>query len=84
MDKKINVLVVPSDKFGVGYYRSLNPHTYLDKLYGDEFDVEINYTPPFDNYEFFRKYDILHIHNMFHLTTLFVQKCIYHKYLILV
>jgi glycosyltransferase involved in cell wall biosynthesis len=62
MDKKINVLVVPSDKFGVGYYRSLNPHTYLDKLYGDEFDVEINYTPPFDNYEFFRKYDILHIH----------------------
>jgi glycosyltransferase involved in cell wall biosynthesis len=62
MDKKINVLVVPSDKFGVGFYRSLNPHTYLDKLYGDEFNVEINYTPPYDNYEFFKNYDIVHIH----------------------
>ena len=35
-NKKINVLVIPSDKFGVGYYRSVMPHTQLDKLYRDE------------------------------------------------
>lgn len=62
MNKKIKVLVVPSDKFGVGFYRSVNPHSYLDKLYGDEFDVEINYNPDYPNLESFLKYDIIHIH----------------------
>lgn len=62
MDKKIKVLVVPSDVYGVGLYRSVSPHTQLDKLYGDEFDVEINYNPPWPNHEFFDKYDIIHIH----------------------
>lgn len=61
-NKKINVLVVPSDKFGVGYYRSVGPHTYLDKLYGDEFEVEINYQPNYLDLESFKKYDIIHIH----------------------
>ena len=61
-DKKIKVLVVPSDTFGVGLYRSVSPHTQLDKLYRDEFDVEINYNPPWTNHEFFDKYDIIHIH----------------------
>ena len=60
--KKIKVLVVPSDRFGVGYYRSVNPHTYLDKLFGDEFDVEINYEPNFLDLESFNQYDIIHIH----------------------
>ncbi len=45
MDKKINVLVVPSDKFGVGLYRSVSPHTMLNTMYGNEFDVEIEYDP---------------------------------------
>lgn len=61
-DKKIKVLVVPSDTFGVGLYRSVSPHTQLDKLYGDEFDVEINYAPNWDDHAFFDKYDIIHIH----------------------
>ena len=61
-DKKIKVLVVPSDTFGVGLYRSVSPHTHLDKMFGDEFDVEINYNPPWSNHEFFDKYDIIHIH----------------------
>lgn len=61
-NKKINVLVVPSDRFGVGFYRSVNPHTYLDKLYGDEFEVEINYQPNYNDLESFKKYDIIHIH----------------------
>lgn len=59
---KINVLVVPSDTFGVGKYRSVSPHTQLDKLFGDEFNVEINYHPNWDDLSSFDKYDIIHIH----------------------
>ena len=62
MDRKINVLVIPSDKFGCGLYRSVSPHTYLDKLYGSEFNVEIEYQPDYNNLESFNKYDIIHIH----------------------
>lgn len=60
--RKINVLVVPSDKFGVGLYRSVSPHSHLDRLYGDEFNVEIKYNIDIDNLESFDKYDIIHIH----------------------
>lgn len=60
--RKINVLVVPSDTFGVGLYRSVSPHRQLEKLYGDEFDVEINYQPRWCDLEFFNKYDIIHFH----------------------
>ena len=62
MGRKINVLVIPSDKFGCGLYRSVSPHTYLDKLYGSEFDVEIEYQPNYSDLESFNKYDIIHIH----------------------
>ena len=62
MSKKINVLVVPSDTFGVGFYRSVGPHTYLDKLYGDEFNVEIKYENNWSDLESFKQYDIIHIH----------------------
>lgn len=60
--RKINILVVPSDRFGVGYYRSVNPHTKLNSLFGDEFDVTIDYSPDFNNLVAFEKYDIIHIH----------------------
>jgi len=60
--KKIKVLVVPSDKFGVGHYRSIWPHTRLDELYGDEFEVTIDYNPQWQNLEDFNKYDIIHFH----------------------
>jgi adenosine deaminase len=62
MSDKISVLVVPSDRFGVGLYRSVSPHTQLDKLYGDEFDVEINYQPNWQDLQSFNKYDIVHVH----------------------
>lgn len=61
-EKKINVLVVPSDTFGVGLYRSVSPHTQLDKMYGDEFEVEINYHPNWEDHGSFDKFDIIHIH----------------------
>ena len=62
MDKKINVLVVPSDTFGVGRHRSVNPHTKLQEMYPEEFDVEINLNPNWADLESFKKYDIIHFH----------------------
>lgn len=62
MDKKINILVVPSDRFGVGKYRSVDPHVCLDNLFGNEFNVEINYQPNYSDLKSFDKYDIIHIH----------------------
>ena len=59
MDKKIKVLVVPSDHFGVGLYRSISPHVKLNDLYGEDFDIEINYNPNWSDFQSFDKYDII-------------------------
>ena len=37
--KKINILVCPSDTFGVFLHRSKNPHITLEELYNDEFRI---------------------------------------------
>lgn len=60
MSDKIKVLVLPSDTSGVGKYRSVDPHVYLNNHYKDEFFVDIL----FDNIENvkFNEYDIVHIH----------------------
>ena len=60
--RKINLLVIPSDTFGVGFYRSVGPHTTLDRLFKDEFNVEIKYNVNFQDLQSFDKYDIIHIH----------------------
>ena len=60
--KKIKVLVVPSDSWGVGLYRSRSPHEKLQELYGDEFDVEINMQPNWADFASFEKYDLIHFH----------------------
>lgn len=57
---KIRVLCLPSDKFGVGYFRSLSPHVNLHKQFGDVFDVVIDYEPYSKNEEFFKSFDIVH------------------------
>lgn len=59
---KIKVLVVPSDTCGCGYYRSLRPHTKLQELYSDEFDVTIKYDFNWRDLETVGKYNILHFH----------------------
>lgn len=63
MDKKIKMLVIPSDRFGCGKFRSVDPHVYIGEHYKDEFDVDIVYNMPQGNLEeFFNQYDIVHIH----------------------
>ena len=63
MGEKIKVLVVPSDKTGVGYYRSLRPHTKMDELFGDKFDINIRYDDAnginWQDVESLKKYDII-------------------------
>jgi glycosyltransferase involved in cell wall biosynthesis len=63
MDKKIKMLVVPSDRTGVGKFRSIDPHVYIAEHYKDEFDIDIVYQLPKENLEgFLKQYDIIHIH----------------------
>ena len=59
---KINVLVIPSDRSGVGKFRSMDPHIFLQSKYPDEFHVDIDFQPPVDNMEFWKKYQIVHYH----------------------
>jgi glycosyltransferase involved in cell wall biosynthesis len=62
MSKQIKVLVLPSDKSGVGLFRSVNPHIFLQNEFPDEFYVDINYTPPMDDINFYKNYDIVAFH----------------------
>lgn len=60
--KKLKVLVVPSDRTGVSYFRSTNPHLALENNYPDEFHVDIDYEPQLNNDEWLKQYDIIHYH----------------------
>lgn len=65
MEKKIRMLVIPSDFTGVGKFRSVDPHVYIAEHYKDEFDIDIVYVPdlPRENLDkFFSQYDLIHIH----------------------
>lgn len=62
MSEKINVLVIPSDKSGCGKFRSVDPHIFLQKLYPEEFHVDIDYTPNFGDVSKLKKYQIVHFH----------------------
>ena len=54
---------MPSDRSGCGAFRSVWPHTRLQELYGNEFEVDIVYNIPNANLEeFLKQYDIVHIH----------------------
>ena len=59
---KIKVLVVPSDRTGVGAFRSVNPHIALEDMYAEEFSVDIDYEPQLGNDEWLKQYDIIHYH----------------------
>ena len=59
---KINVLVLASDKTGVGKFRSVDPHIMLQNMYPDDFHVDIDYSPEINNPSYWKKYQIVHIH----------------------
>ena len=62
MKEKINVLVLPSDTTGVGKFRSVDPHTFLQDLYTDDFHVDIDYEPKINDLNYWKKYQIVHVH----------------------
>ncbi|GIV44018.1 MAG: hypothetical protein KatS3mg035_1141 [Bacteroidia bacterium] len=64
-NKKIKVLMAPSDSQGVGHFRNIWPAQFLSKYHGDEFDVEINLNPNVENYEYLKNFDIIHFHRHF-------------------
>ena len=62
-DKKIKMLVIPSDRTGVGKFRSVDPHVYIAENYKDDFDIDIVYSLPKENLDaYFKQYDLIHIH----------------------
>ena len=62
MSQKINVLVLPSDKTGVGKFRSTDPHVMLQNMYPDDFHVDIDYQPKINDDNYWRQYQIVHVH----------------------
>jgi glycosyltransferase involved in cell wall biosynthesis len=75
---KIKVLVVPSDRTGVGKFRSVDPHIFLQNLYPDEFHVDIDYEPEVSNMDFWKQYQIVAFHRSistdFDLANQLIQK----------
>ena len=61
-NKKLKILVVPSDRTGVSYFRSTKPHLHLEKMYPDRFHVDIDYEPRLKDDEWLKQYDIIHYH----------------------
>lgn len=62
-DKKIKMLVIPSDRTGVGKFRSVDPHVYIAEHYKDEFDIDVVYNLQKENLDkYLSQYDLIHIH----------------------
>lgn len=59
---KIKVLVLPSDKTGVGKFRSLDPHVFLQTKYPEDFHVDIDYEPRVNDINYWKQYQIVHFH----------------------
>jgi len=63
MDKsKYKILVVPSDRTGVSKFRSIDPHINLQKMYPDEFWVDVDYTTRLEDETWLKQYDLVHYH----------------------
>ena len=59
---KIRVLVLPSDTTGVGKFRSVDPHVMLQNMYPDDFHVDIDYQPRINDVNYWKQYQIVHVH----------------------
>lgn len=59
--EKIKVLVIPSDPFGVGHYRSIWPSQMIQKQHSEEFEIDIRLNVPVLE-EDIGKFDIVHFH----------------------
>ena len=60
--EKIKVLVLPSDRTGVSKFRSVDPHVMLQNMYNDDFHVDIDYEPRINEQNYWKQYQIVHVH----------------------
>ena len=78
MMSKIKILVIPSDRTGVGKFRSVDPHIFLQNQYPNEFHVDIDYEPNVSNMDFWKQYQIVAFHRSigtdFDFANQFIQK----------
>ena len=63
-NKKIRVLMMPSDGEGVGHYRSIWPAQEMQENFGDDFHVEIDLDFKND-IDYYKSFDIIHFHRQF-------------------
>jgi glycosyltransferase involved in cell wall biosynthesis len=59
---KIKVLVLPSDRTGVGKFRSVDPHVTLQNNHSEDFHVDIDYEPRVNDINYWKQYNIVHFH----------------------
>lgn len=64
MQSRIKVLFCPSDRSGVGHFRSIWPAQHLKRNHSDEVDVHIDASPNVEDIDELSKYDIIHFHRM--------------------
>lgn len=62
MEEKIKVLAITPNRTGVGYYRSINPHVFIDEKYPDEFEINIFDSFNFNDPNFGFDSNIVHFH----------------------
>ena len=56
------MLVLPSDRTGVGKFRSVDPHVMLQNNHSEDFHVDIDYDPKVNDMNYWKQYDIVHFH----------------------
>jgi len=61
-NSKYRILVVPSDRTGVSKFRSVDPHINLQKMYPEEFWVDVDYQPKLEDDVFLQQYDLVVYH----------------------
>ena len=59
---KYKILVIPSDRTGVSKFRSVDPHVNLQKMFPEDFWVDVDYEPKLEDENFLKKYDLVHYH----------------------
>ena len=64
MKSIIKVLVCPSDRSGVGAWRSIWPAQQLKRNHSDEIEVHLDFSPDVNNIDYLSKFDIIHFHRL--------------------
>lgn len=67
---KIKVLIIPKDREIKNTHRIVKPHLYLQDKFGDNFFVDIDFEPDFNDEAYLKQYDIIVYHEYMELETI--------------